>query len=117
MALKTNLVSYWKMEEASGSRVDVHGSNDLTDNNTVLNATGISGNGADHERDTSEWLSIAHASQTNLDVTTGDFSISCWIKRESTGIFGGLVGKIDSGDVGGYRLVFNSDNKVGIFYC
>ena len=33
--LKTNLVSWWDLEEASGARVDSHGSNDLTDNNTV----------------------------------------------------------------------------------
>jgi len=34
-SLATNLVSYWELEEASGTRVDSHGSNDLTDNNTV----------------------------------------------------------------------------------
>jgi hypothetical protein len=34
-AQKTNLVSWWDFEEESGARVDSHGSNDLTDNNTV----------------------------------------------------------------------------------
>jgi hypothetical protein len=33
--LLTNLVSYWTLNEQSGSRIDNHGSNDLTDNNTV----------------------------------------------------------------------------------
>ena len=33
--LKTDLISWWPMGEKSGTRVDVHGSNDLTDNNTV----------------------------------------------------------------------------------
>lgn len=32
---KTSLVSWWNLSEASGSRVDSHGSNDLADNNTV----------------------------------------------------------------------------------
>lgn len=32
---KTNLVSWWNLNETSGNRVDSHGSNDLTDNNSV----------------------------------------------------------------------------------
>ena len=39
--LLTNLVSWWELDEASGTRVDKHGSNDLTDNNTVTDAEGL----------------------------------------------------------------------------
>lgn len=81
-SLETNLVSYWKFEETSGARVDSHGSNDLTDNNTVTSATGIIGNGADFELSNSEYLSITDASQSGLDFA-GDFSISLWLKIES----------------------------------
>lgn len=38
--LKTNLVSYWELEEDSGNRADKHGTNTLTDNNTVTGANG-----------------------------------------------------------------------------
>lgn len=34
-AEKVGLVSYWNLDEASGNRADSHGSNTLTDNNTV----------------------------------------------------------------------------------
>lgn len=81
MALTDNLVSYWKLDEASGTRVDSHGSNDLTDNNTVLSATGVINSGADLELSNSEYLSISNASQAGLGVT-GDFSYSVWLKPE-----------------------------------
>ena len=43
----TGLVSYWALDETSGTRYDSHGSNDLTDNNTVGYTTGVQGNAAD----------------------------------------------------------------------
>ena len=33
-ALYTNLIAYWKLDEASGNRADSKGSNTLTDTNT-----------------------------------------------------------------------------------
>ena len=40
-----SLQGFWELlEEASGTRVDAHGANDLTDNNTVLQGTGKVGN-------------------------------------------------------------------------
>jgi hypothetical protein len=82
MALTDSLVSYWELEETSGTRVDSHGSNDLTDNNTVGSATGKQGNGADFERDNSELLSITDAAQSGLDIT-GNMTISLWMKPET----------------------------------
>jgi hypothetical protein len=37
---KTSLVSWWQLNEPSGSRGDSHGTNTLTDNNSVLSAQG-----------------------------------------------------------------------------
>ena len=42
-ALKTNLVSWWNFDEASGNAIDAHASNDLTDVNTVGTADGPGG--------------------------------------------------------------------------
>ena len=82
--LATNLVSYWELEEASGTRVDSHGSNDLTDNNTVGSATGIQGDGANIVRANTEYLSITDAAQTGLDFGTGqDFTLQFWYKPSS----------------------------------
>lgn len=81
MALKTSLISYWKLGEASGTRVDSHGSNDLTDNNTVLSAAGILGDAADFEYANSEYLN--HTDNTDLSTGDIDFTFACWIKAET----------------------------------
>jgi len=82
MALIDDLVSYWTLDETSGTREDSHASNDLTDNNTVGAATGVINDGADFELANSEYLSITDATQSGLDFT-GDLSMSCWVKIES----------------------------------
>ena len=82
MALIDNLISYWKLDEASGTREDAHSTNDLTDNNTVLAAAGIINDGADFESANTESLSITDAAQSGLAIT-GDLSISLWTKLES----------------------------------
>lgn len=83
MALIDNLVSYWKLDEVSGTREDIHGVNDLTDNNTVTSTTGKINLAADFEKDSSEYLSITDGSQVGLDITD-DLSISLWMKKESS---------------------------------
>jgi len=39
--IKENLIAYWNLDEVSGTRVDSHNSNNLTDNNTVTQAIGL----------------------------------------------------------------------------
>lgn len=82
--LTTNLVSYWELEEASGTRVDSHGANDLSESGTggVGQVSGAQGNAADFEAGDSDYLSITDASQSGLDLT-GDVSVSFWITPES----------------------------------
>lgn len=84
MALTTNLVSYWKFDEASTgvapvTRVDSFSTNNLTDNNTTASAAGIINNGCNFQLINSEYLSIANGSQAGLNLT-GDFSFSFWLK-------------------------------------
>lgn len=91
--LSTNLVSYWEMEEESGSRTDSHGSNDLTDNNTVLySASGKINNAADFEQDNSEYFSLSGTADLYLDGTT-DLSFSYWIKTETLNGYMGTMGR------------------------
>lgn len=111
--LPTNLVSYWKLDESSGTRVDSHGSNDLTDNNTVLSATGIINNGADFEATNSEYLSITDASQSGLDIT-GDLSISMWMKPESWSGQDFWIGK-DSISAGGRSYIISTTDTYLLF--
>lgn len=57
--LRTGLVSHWKLDEASGTRYDAHGSNHLQDNNTVTQAVGKINNAGQFTRANSEYLSCA----------------------------------------------------------
>jgi hypothetical protein len=75
----TGLVSCWPMNETSGTRADLYGGNNLTDNNTVGNATGKVGNAADFELDNSEYLSGSNISLTS-------FTIGGWFYVESINI-------------------------------
>lgn len=82
-SLLTSLISWWKLDEASGTRADsvVASGNDLTDNNTVLFGTGKQGNAADFEQANSEWLSrVSGASLQTGDI---DFTVCGWVNIES----------------------------------
>lgn len=89
--LLDNLVSWWSMDETSGTRADAHASNDLTDNNTVGSAVGKKSNAADFEAGNSESLSIVDGSQSGLDIT-GDMAFSLWLNMESAPGSGSLMG-------------------------
>jgi len=83
MALIDNILSYWKLDETSGNRSDSVGSNTLTDNNTVGNATGKISNAASFTSSSSEYLSIATGSQSpdlSIGGSGGDIFISAWVK-------------------------------------
>lgn len=76
---KVGLVSYWNLDEASGVRYDSHGTNHLTDNNTVgsvINAgDAMDGAAASFVAANSEKLN-----RTGVNFGFTDFSISLWAK-------------------------------------
>lgn len=78
MALMDICVAHWTLDETSGTRADSHGSNDLTDNNTVTAATGALGNAADFNQLNSEYLSNAG---TNLRIA--NWSMALWVRSTS----------------------------------
>jgi concanavalin A-like lectin/glucanase superfamily protein len=81
MPLIDSLVSYYKLDEASGDALDAHGSNNLTDNGTVGAGTGIINGARDFESSVPEYFTHAD----NADFSTGDidFAFSLWVKIES----------------------------------
>jgi hypothetical protein len=74
--LALGLTSFWKLDEASGTRADVTGANPLTDNNTVTQAAGKLGNAASFAAANSEYLRVVHNSSQNW--STG-FGLSIWL--------------------------------------
>ena len=82
MALTDSLISYWKLDEASGTRVDSHtGGNDLTDNNTVTQAAGKIGNSAQFTNANSE--SLTRVDNASLSVGNIDFTWAGWFYLDS----------------------------------
>jgi hypothetical protein len=94
-SILTGLVSYWKLDEASGSRADAHGSSNLTDNNTVGSAAGKIGNGALFVAANSEYLSGG----PSIDLAS-DFTLWGWVQKDD----GGLSGSAYFGTEGGVFL-------------
>jgi hypothetical protein len=101
MPLTDNLIAHWKLNEASGTRNDSHGTNHLTDNNTVTSAAGKIGNAGDFEFANNEYLSINDNTDLSLS-SDQDFTFACWFNPES---FGGnaraLAGKLTSTSAAG----------------
>lgn len=73
----TGLVSWWALDETSGNRADAHGSNTLTDNNTVGYVAGKKSNAAYFILANSEYLSVADTS--SLEPGSGSFTLCSWI--------------------------------------
>jgi hypothetical protein len=106
--LTTNLVSYWKLDEASGSRVDAQGGQTLTDNNTVTSGTGlVYGTAAQFTAGNVEYLN--HADNATLSVGNNDMTIAAWVNLDALVQNYDIVGK---GDAGGYEwtLLFSVAN-------
>jgi hypothetical protein len=103
------LISYWSLEEASGTRNDAHGTNHLTDNNTVTNAAGKVGNAAAFASASSEYLSIAD----NATLSRGDtaFTIALWA-RFATRTNGGIFSKWASAGQREYTIFDNNTDHV-----
>ena len=75
MSLLDGLLSYWKMDEASGNALDAHGSNTLTDTNTVGSTTGLLNNARNFNGSDEYFLST-----TNPFNGLSTFSFSAWVR-------------------------------------
>lgn len=111
MAITDNLISFWELEEVSGTRADAvtASANNLTDNNTVTQQVpGKVGNAALFTAANSEWLSRASNSSLQLGGTSWTFG--CWANVVSVG--GGVqqtfIAKWDGGaNTREYQLTIN----------
>lgn len=80
--LLTDLSGFWKLNEASGSRVDLSGnSNTLSDNSSVGSASSEKGTVAAFTSSSNQFLSIS--SNSTLDLASTSFSVSLWVRFTS----------------------------------
>lgn len=92
MSLATSLISFWKLDEASGNALDSWGTNELTETSgTIAAATGKIDGGRAFEAGDTEYFTIVD----NADLSTGDidFTFAAWIYLESISSFPLIAGK------------------------
>lgn len=89
LGLDTNLVSWWNMDEEACTRYDSHGSNDLTDPQTVYAVTAKQIQGMTTPATTRY---LIHADNADLSPTSS-FSWSGWMRLSSVGVTASLITK------------------------
>lgn len=106
MALTDNLVSYWKLDEASGTRADSQSTNDLTERtgSSVGSTTGKINSAGVFVR--SEADGLEHADNAELSVGDIDFTVAIWIKPGNILNRQNIWAKAD-GSSGGYFLLYD----------
>ena len=91
--IKDNLVAWYDLEETTGTRVDAHGTYDLTENGTIGSTTGVVGTAADHTGTNPD--SLYHPDDAAFDIT-GDLTVAGWIDTSSIGTgTTSIISKID----------------------
>lgn len=90
----TNLTEGWALGEASGTRAGMLGVHNLTDNNTVTQATGKNGNAAEFANANNEYLSVAH--HADFSPGLGDMTAVFWVYPTATSGVQGLYSKWDN---------------------
>lgn len=110
-SLKDNIMSYWNLDETSGTRFDTLASNNLLQSGDVLYSSGIKNQAALFNASSSQYLSCAHNAILN---GSGGFSVSTWIYLNSTDSTAqrSVVGKI--GNLGGGGI---DSNTVVMLHC
>ena len=86
-ALLNGLLAYWKLNEASGTAIDVIGLNDLDDVNTVGSTAGKVGTARNFVPASSEYLT--NPSTVGLGLGAVDFTFSVWAKITFTDLSDG----------------------------
>lgn len=111
--LYTSLQAFWKLDEASGTRADEWGGNDLTDNNTVTGAVGKIGNACQFTAANSEYLSIAD--NASLSMGDFDFTLAGWVYLDSLGVIRWAAAKYTTGTTQEYGINVDTANQMNFF--
>jgi hypothetical protein len=108
-SLLTGIKAYWKLEEASGNRVDSTGrGNDATPTNTPGNTTGKVGNALNLVRTSSQYVSKLASADVNFGTST-DWSVVFWVKfasKPAGSTF--LWSRSDAGEVSTWGCYYSS---------
>lgn len=110
--LLNNLVSYWTLDETSGTRMDSVGTNNLSDTGTVTSASGIINNGAVFNG-SAQTLSVAMNSSLQF---SSDFTFSCWVNFSAQAGPMSLMTDSRGGAGGNYILYYDPTPGAGFTF-
>lgn len=107
MGLLDNLLSYYKLDETSGTVLDAEGTNDGTNNGATPNVTGKLGTAYSFDG-TNDYIDMNDV----LDTGTGAYSVSGWFKTSDTGVFKQIVGKTEAAASSSWEIRVTSSNTL-----
>jgi len=108
--LKEDLIAWYDLDEASGTRYDTHiNGYDLTDNNTVGQAAGKIGSAASFVAANSEYLSLAD--NPDFSIGSSPWTFVCWVYLDSSTSMG-VACKGPNGGFGGYEWTLSIDGNI-----
>lgn len=81
--LLNNLISYWELDESSGAVLDVHGSNNGTNNGATPNVAGKINTAYDFEKGETDYIDLGVDTFSSAELSSG--TLAAWIKIESIG--------------------------------
>jgi len=102
--------AYYQMENTSV--IDSTGNGNDGTNSGTSQVTGKINNALDFEESESDYINITKAL---LPTNTSDYTISAWIKPESTGAEASIVTQYDGVDPGRFNLEMNATNYINVF--
>lgn len=109
MSLSTNLVAYWPLSEATGSRATSVGDRNLTSNGSVGYAEGIIGAAASFGSSTSSQY-LSHIDHADLDLASSsaasDWSVCAWAYCTSFLNLMQIISKADPSATGGMLVEY-----------
>jgi hypothetical protein len=108
--LITNLVSFWPLDEAGGTRYDLVGTNHFTAYNTPNQVTGLFTNAIDFDAADTDQLAAADADS----LSDTNFSVSAWIQFNSVSSAARFVSKYATAGREWYSTVLTNSGKVKI---
>lgn len=106
--LLTGLIAYWKLDEASGPRIDSAGSNNLADANSVGSVTGVIGGAAGFVSTSSQSLSCPPL------LGGATWSVSLWLKVASGGATRSIFGAYNDASQTSPFCFLDATNRVSL---
>jgi hypothetical protein len=109
--LLTTLNAYWKLDEASGTRVDALGVLDLSPGNAPVGSAGKINNGCLFDAASSQYLQRVDSAAVQV---TGEFTFSCWVRVDDVAAAAIVIISKDNSATREYLLGHGS--AVGFFF-